>query len=258
MGTSPPAIKHWRAFGAEEWRHVGEGVVGVVLGSLLPVLFFYAAFRAWGLTVAILIVLSWSAAVFAWHYRRAHGPDVFSATTFAFACTKAVAGLASQNAWLYLAWPSLENIIYGTAFVISALLGKPILALYAERLYPIPRSVRATETFRRAFIVVSLAWLVGHTMRAFVRLFLLSLTDTAAPWAAATTTVSTTPTLPLEWYLVLDTIVGWPINIALVTFTAWYPLREFRRAGFMDVTPVAINPLDAVELAVDETAPRTV
>ncbi len=154
METSQPTIKHWRAFGVEEWGHVKEGVLGLVLGSLLPVALFYMAYQTWGFSIAVVTVLSWSAAVFAWHYRRGKGADVFSATTFGFACVKAAAGLVSQTTLpegapisavtLYLAWPSLENLIYGTAFLGSALLGRPLLALFAQRLYPIPVSVRGT------------------------------------------------------------------------------------------------------------------
>ena len=29
-----PRIKHWRSFGAAEWRHVKEGALGLALGSL--------------------------------------------------------------------------------------------------------------------------------------------------------------------------------------------------------------------------------
>jgi intracellular septation protein A len=234
-----PRIKHWRSFGAAEWRHVKEGAVGVALGSLLPVAFFYVGYRGWGFSAAVIIVLAWAAAVFAWHYQRTGGADVFSATTFGFACVKATAGLVSQDRWLYLAWPSLENVIYGTAFFGSALLGRPLLALYAQRLYPIPTGVRESDTFRRAFLIASAAWLCGHGLRAVVRLWLLN-------------------NLPLELYLIADTVAGWPINVSLVAFTAWFPLRELRRAGFMSVTPRDITTLDAVELAVEEAAPTTV
>jgi hypothetical protein len=234
-----PQIKHWRSFGAAEWQHVKEGAVGMALGSLLPVALFYVGFRGWGFSVAVIIVLTWSAGVFAWHYRRTGGGDVFSATTFGFACVKATAGLVSQNAWLYLAWPSLENVIYGSAFFGSAVLGRPLLALYARRLYPIPPVVRDSSAFRRAFLIASAAWLCGHGVRAVVRLWLLN-------------------NLPLELYLIADTVAGWPINVSLVAFTAWYPLRELRRAGFMSVAPRDITTLDAMELAVEESAPTTV
>src|SRR5712691_12511082 len=249
METSQATIKHWRAFGVEEWGHVKEGAIGLVLGSLLPVALFYVGYRTWGFSVAVVIVLSWSAAIFAWHYQRGRGAAVFSATTFGFACVKATAGLVSQTTLpegapisavtLYLAWPSLENLIYGTAFLGSALLGRPLLALFAQRLYPIPPPVRATSTFRRAFLIASAAWLCGHGVRAVVRLWLLA-------------------NLPLELYLIADTVAGWPINISLVVFTTWYPLRELRRAGLMSGAPRTLSAMDAVELAVEETAPTTV
>jgi intracellular septation protein A len=230
-------LKHWRSFGESEWRHVRDGAIGLVLGSVLPVALFYVAYQAWGFSVAVILVLIWSALVFAWHYQRTRGADVFSATTFAFACVKATAGLVSQNTWLYLAWPSLENLIYGTAFFTSAVLGKPLLALYAQRLYPIPPNVRQSHAFRRAFLVASTAWLLGHGLRAVVRLWLLA-------------------HLPLGLYLIADTVAGWPINVSLVAFTTWFPLRQLRQAGFMDIQPLA--EVDALELAVEETAPTTV
>ena len=231
-----PAIKHWRAFGPAEWGHVREGAVGLVLGSVLPVVLFYVAFRGWGFSSAVLVVLGWSALVFGWHYRRTGGADVFSATTFGFACIKAAAGLASQNPLLYLAWPSLENLIYGSAFLGSAALGRPLLALYAQRLYPIPAHVRASATFRQAFLVASAAWCGGQALRAVVRLWLLA-------------------NLPLELYLVADTVAGWPINVALVSFTVWFPLRQLRHAGYLADPALRV---EAVERAVEEAAPGTV
>jgi hypothetical protein len=242
-----PTIKHWRAFGAEEWGHVREGVLGLLLGSLLPVGLFYIGFRTWGFSIAVVLVLGWSAAIFAWHYRRSGGADVFSATTFGFACVKASAGLITQNeaflgdraVWLYLAWPSLENLVYGTAFFGSALLGRPLLTLYAQRLYPIPHDVRQSPTFQRAFLITSGAWLCGHSIRAVLRLWLLA-------------------TLPLELYLIADTVAGWPINVSLVAFTAWYPLRQLRQAGYMSVAPREISALDTVELVLEESEPTTV
>ena len=147
----------------------------------------------------------------------------------------------SQNQTLYLGWASVENLIYGVAFFGSALLGRPLLALYAQRLYPIPPSVRASGAFRRAFVITSAAWLCGHSLRALLRLWLLLSLQ-----------------LPLEVYLVVDTVVGWPINISLFAFTAWYPLRELRRAGFMSIVPRPISAIDAVELGLEESAPTTV
>src|SRR6202022_4410749 len=111
----------------------------------------------------------------------------------------------------------------------SPLIGRPVLALYAQRLYPIPASVRGSSTFRRAFLIVSAAWLCGHSLRAVVRLWLLF-------------------NLPLELYLIADTVAGWPINVSLMAFTTWFPLRQLQRAGFMSVMPREISAMDAIEL----------
>jgi intracellular septation protein A len=240
MSTGQPTLKHWRSFGAAEWGHVKEGALGLLLGSLLPVALFYGGYRLWNFASAVVIVLTWSALIFAFHFRRTGGADVFSATTFGFAVIKAMAGLTSNNQWLYLAWPSLENMVYGVAFFGSALLGRPLLALFAQRLYPIPPSVRSSDAFRRAFLITSGVWLLGHSLRAVLRLWLLSLN------------------LPLAEYLIADTVAGWPINVGLMGFTAWFPLRELRRAGFMSVGPAPLTALDAVEIAVEESAPTTV
>ncbi len=233
VNPPPPhatSLKHWRAFGADEWNHVRHGAVGLALGSLLPVVLFYVSYRLWSFTHAVALVLAWSAALYVWHRRRAGLSDVFSATTFAFACLKASAGLVSQNPTLYLGWPSLENVIYGTVFFGSAAIGRPVLALYAQRLYPVPPAVRASGPFRRAFLVVSAVWLVGNLLRGVVRLLLLA-------------------TLPMELFLIADTVAGWPINATLVGFTAWYPIRELRRAGLVTQEPDVVH---SIEKAVDE------
>ena len=103
----------------------------------------------------------------------------------------------------------------------------------------IPPTVRASNTFRHAFLVASAGWLCGHTLRAVIRLWLLA-------------------NLPLELYLIADTVAGWPINLSLVAFTTWYPLRQLRRAGLASGAPNPLSAVDAVELAVEETAPTTV
>lgn len=216
MPVMQPALKDWRSFGVAEWKHVGDGALGFVLGSAIPLILFYLALRGWSFTAAVLVMLAWSAGVFVWHRVRTRGRlDVFSAATFLFACLEALIGLASQNVYLYLATPSLKNLVYALVFLGSALLGRPLIALYAERLYPIPASVRGSAEFRRIFLVVSLVWFFGLIGRGLVRLWLLA-------------------TLPFELYLVVDnTLAGWAFSATLVSFTVWYPLKELRRVGLL-------------------------
>jgi intracellular septation protein A len=225
------SAKHWRAFGREEWGHVRDGAVGLALGGVLPVALFYVGFRAFSFPVAVTAVLVWSAGVFAWHWRRTGGADVFSAATFGFACLQALVGLVSRSPALYLAWPTIENLLYGAVFFGSALAGHPLLGLYARRLYPLPPTVQDSPTFKRALLVVSALWLVGLGLRGAVRLVLLAI-------------------LPLEVYLVANTVAGWPFHAGLVILTVWYPLRALRHAGLLADAPPVVGD---VEEAVEET-----
>jgi hypothetical protein len=89
--------------------------------------------------------------------------------------TKALAGIVSQNQTLYLAFPSLENLIYGASLAGAA--GQAAAALYAQRLYPIPeRCARPTCSDVCSCDVGGLAdW---FTVRATVESF-------CCGWAAA-------------------------------------------------------------------------
>lgn len=217
------AVKHWRSFGPEEWAHVQEGAWGFFLGSVAPVLLYFLVRQALSFGAAVAAVLTWSALVFALHWRRTSGLDVFSAVTFGFACLQAFIGMLWRNEFLYLAAPSLENAVEGAVLLGSALLGRPIIALYVRRLYPFPPRIETVAVFKRAFLAVSLLWCVLLLLRAGVRLYLLTL------WQQGV--------LPLEWYLVANTVSGWPINITLAAFTFWWPLRALDRAGLMAELP---------------------
>ena len=228
----PLHLKHWRHFGRQEWRHVGDGIKGFLLGSALPLISFYAALKWWNLSGAVLVVLGWSAVVFVWHRRRTGQSDVFSAVTFGFAFLEAIVGLVSQNVFLYLATPTLKNLVFAIAFLISAWANRPIVGLYAQRLYPIPPGVRTAPAYQHAFRAASVVWAVGLSLRGATRIWLLT-------------------TLPLELYLIVDnTLVGWSFSAVMISFTVWYPLRTLKRAGLMAASPVT---LDAVEVAEEVT-----
>jgi len=97
METSQSTIKHWRAFGVEEWGHVKEGLLGLLLGSLLPVALFYFAYRTWGFFDRCHHRPELVSSGLRLAYRRGRGATYSSATTFGFACVKATAGLVSQT-----------------------------------------------------------------------------------------------------------------------------------------------------------------
>ena len=207
-------LLEWYDFTQAEWTHVGRGALDFGIGTLAPVGGFYLLYRALNFQLAVFTVFGWAAAVFIWHVWRIRRVEVFSLTTMVLAGVKATAGLVSGDVRLYLLWPSLENIFYAIVFFGSAQLGRPLLAVYAQRLYPIPDGVRCSVAFRRAFFGASVAWAAVSVVRAGLRVVLVS-------------------HLSFGTFLVVDSVIGWPMYAALLWFTAWFPLRTLRQAGLV-------------------------
>jgi intracellular septation protein A len=205
-------VLEWYDFGQAEWRHVTRGASDFVLGTVLPVGSFYLLYRLFSFPVAVLAVLVWTACVFTWHYWRTRTLDVFSLTTLVLACIKASAGVASGDVRLYLVWPSLENLFWAGVFLCSALLGRPLLGMYAQRLYPIPSDVSRSAEFQHGFLGASIAWALVSLLRASLRLWLVM-------------------NLAVGVFLLVDSVIGWPVYAVLIWFSAWYPLRVLRQSG---------------------------
>lgn len=214
--AEPPGshMLEWYDFGRAEWAHVRGGALDFSLGTLLPVGGFYAIYRLLTFEAAVVVVLGWATAVFLWNYLRTRKHDVFSFTTMVLACVKACAGLLSGNISLYLIWPSVENVFCGGLFLGSALLGRPALAVYARRLYPVPADVVDSTAFKHGFLGASLAWAMISIVRAIVRLWLLA-------------------QLSVGTYLLVDSMIGWPMYLGVIWFTGWYSLQVLRNDGHL-------------------------
>jgi hypothetical protein len=79
----------------------------------------------------------------------------------------------SHSATVYLAQPVLVNAVWGLAFIVSALVRRPLAGALACAWYPFPPWFRKTEPFRRVFGVESVAWGVYLVARSGLRLAVL-------------------------------------------------------------------------------------
>jgi hypothetical protein len=82
--------------------------------------------------------------------------------------------------------------------------------MFAEELYPFPPDVKESETFRRAFSRVSLAWAAYLLARSSLRLFMLSKT--------------------VDAFVFVNVVTGFPIMAPLLVWSVWYIARRFRRS----------------------------
>jgi intracellular septation protein A len=175
-----------------------------------PLLVFYVVWKAAGLAAGIGAATVVS--LLAYRYEKSRDRSgVMARISLGFIFVQAAIGLLSRSEVVYLAQPVLLNGAFGVAFLVSAMIGRPLAGVFAREFYPFPDEVRDSRTFRRVFGTVSVAWGIYQCLRSAVRL--LTLTSTS-----------------VEAFLVVNFVTGVPLTMGLMTWSIWWSIRAFRRS----------------------------
>jgi len=195
---------------------VARGVPQFAAEALLPVAAFYAAWRVYGLGVGIGVstVVSVGLALVLIRIGRDVG---LVAAGAAFVLIQAAVGLASGSATVYLAQPVVLSALWGVAYVVSVVVGRPLIGIFACAWYPFPAWFRASAPFRREFGLQSLVWAVYCFARAGLRLVLLLHAGIGA-------------------FVFVSFVTGTPVIVALVAWGLWHARRSF---GRLEVAPAS-------------------
>jgi intracellular septation protein A len=174
-----------------------------------PVLVFYAGWKVSGLVVGVVAatIVGLGAYLYERHRER---PGVMVRVALAFVIVQAVVGLAAGSAKVYLAQPLLLNGALGLAFLVSVFARRPLAGAFAAEMYPFPPQVAESETFRRVFTGVSLAWAVYLLARSALRLFTLEMS--------------------VDAFVAVNLATGFPLSASLMAWSVWYGVRGFRRS----------------------------
>ena len=175
-----------------------------------PIVAFYAGWKLAGLGGGIVAGTLVAIALFVWERRRGRS-GLGASLGLGMAGVQAVAGFLSGTAIGYLAPPVIANGLYGLVFIGSVLIGQPLAGVFAAETYPFPQELRSSPLFRRVFSIVSLAWGLVFLARCLLRLGILSRGD-------------------VDVFVLVNLATGLPLNVALMVWSFWYPLRRFRRA----------------------------
>lgn len=175
-----------------------------------PMLAFYVGWRSFGLVTGITLSTTISAAAL-WSERKHGRTGVMARMSLCILLVQAAVGLVTGSEQLYLAQPVLIGGFYGLAFLVSAAVGRPLTAAFAQDMYPFPDFVRESVTYRRAFTRITLAWGAYLLGRTFLRLG--TLFDST-----------------IEAFMVVNLVTGAPLTAALLGWSVWYAVRYFRRS----------------------------
>ena len=171
---------------------------------------FYVGWKLHGLLLGVVAATAWTVAVYVWE-RRHERPGLAARIGLAIALVQAAGALASQSPIGYFAPPVIINAVYGLAFLVSVVIGRPLAAVFANETYPIPADIRALPAVRRTFAHISLVWGGYLIFRSVFRLVVLL-------------------HYSVDVYVAVNVVTAGPMITGLMAWSFWYGLRRIRRA----------------------------
>jgi intracellular septation protein A len=186
-------------------RRAGPRLVRDALG---PLAIFYAGWKLIGLTAGIALAVVFGLAMYA-HERRRGRPAVVVRVALVLVTIRAVVGLSSGNARVYLAQEIGIDTLLGCVVLGSLRTQRPFVSWFTEEIFPLPDVLRESDAFRRAMRVATIVWGVYFLLRALVRLVALL-------------------TLNTDQYVLVAALSDAPFLIALLAWSVYYTTTTLR------------------------------
>jgi hypothetical protein len=191
-------------------RLIREATPRLVRDAFGPLATFFVGWKLFGLTVGIFLAVAFGTLVFL-HERRQGRPAALVRVAMAIVCIRAIVGLSSGSATVYLAQEIGIDILLATVVLSGLLSGRPIAAWVASDVYPFTPEMRDSATFSEVMRTVTLVWGFYFLSRAAVRLgALLSLST--------------------DSYVLVIALTDVPFLVALLAWSIHYTTGAFRRS----------------------------
>jgi hypothetical protein len=177
----------------------------VLRDALGPLASFFVGWKLAGLVVGIGVATLFATLIYT-HERRVGRPAMVVRVAFALVLIRAVVGLTSGSARVYLGQQVAIDAALGITVLGFLAAGRPLASFFAREVYPFPDEIRSAPAFQRAFRIMSLTWGVYFLIRGAVRL-------------AAVLTLS------VNGYLLVDALSGAPFLLGLLVWSVTYSIR---------------------------------
>jgi intracellular septation protein A len=190
-----------------------------------PLAIFFIGWKLIGLSVGIVAAMLFGAAVFA-HERRRGRPAMIVRVALAFVLIRGAVGLSSNSAHVYLAMEiGIDALI---ACIVLGLLarGRPLAALFAQEVFPLPKEMSESDTFMHAMRVITAVWGAYFLARSLVRLVALL-------------------TLTTDGYVLVASLSDAPFLIAILAWSVRYTTMAFRNSARWGPVLAPAEPLPA-------------
>lgn len=223
-----PAEQHGASAGAHErgpawtmhpsrWRvirAVGARLVPCLIeATLIPTTLFYVALASTRqLLWALVVGLGWSySAVVRRLISRRSVPALLVLTSLGIT-VRTIVYVLSHNSFVYFAQPILATLATSIVFGASALVGRPLIARFAQDFCDLTTDVHERPAIRALFWRLTYLWAAVNLTSALVSLTLLV-------------------SLPVAAFVGTRTVSTWLLTTIGVVLTVWEAVRVARKEG---------------------------
>jgi hypothetical protein len=182
----------------------------LVRDALGPLACFFIGWKLVGVGLGIALATAFGLAMYR-HERRSGRPAIVVRVALGLVLIRAVVGLASGSARVYLGQEVVIDALIGLIVLGSVWRGRPFAAVFAREVFPLPEALRGSDTYVRTFRTVTIAWGSYFLIRSVVRL---------AAFA----------TLSVDHYLLVAALSDAPFLIGMLAWSIAYTTRAFRRS----------------------------
>jgi intracellular septation protein A len=151
-------------------RRVG---LNLLVACLIPGVLFYSLFVVLGVWPAIVGGLAWSYGAIAFRALTGRRTSGMLLLTAGVLTVRTVVALAAQSTFIYFLQPILTDLLIGTAFLVSVLTVRPVVARLAGDFYPLTDELHARPGIQRLFRRLTLLWAAALLTKAVVVFSLL-------------------------------------------------------------------------------------
>jgi intracellular septation protein A len=176
-----------------------------------PLAVFFAGWKLFGLVAGIGMAVAFGVAVFV-HERRRGQPAMVVRLALVLVAIRAVVGLSSGSATVYLAQEIAIDTLLGGVVLVSLRSARPFASWFAEEIYPLPQQMRESATLAGAMRTITYVWGFYFLTRALVRLTALL-------------------TLNTDSYVLVAALSDAPFLIALLAWSVYHTAGVLRRSS---------------------------
>lgn len=195
--------------------------LSLLIACVIPATLFYTVFALAGVWTAIVAALCWSYGAIGWRALTGRRTSGLLLLTALLLTVRTGLALLTDSTWLYFLQPIISDGVVATAFLLSLVSARPMVARLAGDFYPMDHELSVRPRIRRLFQHLTVLWALLGLAKATMTLWLLQSTS-------------------LHTFILVKSISALSINLLAAAATIGLAAYVARQEGLLGPVPTLV------------------